>query len=527
MLIVIVPLIRPDEYENYDNISDQLHDNDSPDNTTVASESIIDDDHHPGRKRKRDGHMYELSHEDQQHTLWADSVLDYFMLTSEDTWTSQAAFPGIPPYIDLERPVDSEGHTALHWAAAMGDIDVCRDLIRKMANTESRNMRGETPLIRAAIFANCFDRGVWPRMLSLFEGTSMISDDLGGTILHHICYTTTGNTKSQRARHYLEVVLARLKEVLSPERFTEFASSQDRNGDTPFHIACRFSRRCTKVFQAYGMPSNIRNNNSETVDYYLHEKAMARRGLTENSLLQSSSPVTGERFGAISPAKLGPPPTLPLNNLKTNSSQTFNRAFQSLMSTQISEFLQVGEAELQTKENVLAESNRALQRAEAEQAATRKRIEELQASHMHEKPGDGERDATYHALLADAEKLEEQLQHRALHKLVHQEETSPAAQMSPVPTDLQEERRRKLRALREITSAQAARQKMTRAVVEATADAGMGPKGEQMKGIILQTLAVSRENLEEDVDALIEHMEPERGGGLETTLSTAMDLDGN
>ena len=537
-LTTLVPVIRREEIEeNYDNISEQLHDNDSPDNTTVVSDSIIDDDHH-GRKRKREGHLYnELSHEDQQHTMWADSVLDYFMLTSEDTWGGGAVFPGVPPYIDLERPVDTEGHTALHWAAAMGDIDVCKDLLgRRLASPEARNMRGETPLIRAAMFANCYDRGVWAKMLSLFEKTIMISDDLGGTILHHICYTTAGGTKSHRARHYLEVVLARVKEAWSPDRFVAFCNSQDRHGDTPFHIACRLSRRCTKVFQAFGLPSNIRNHNGETVDYYLHEKAMARRGVgagsgggpTELSLLQSSSPVTGDRFGAPSPHRFAGP-QLPTASLKTAASKTFNRGFQSLLSTQIADFLQAGEADLATKENLRAEAQRALQRTEADLAYTRQRIAERHAAEARDGAHDIASELQFHTLLSEAEKLEEQMQHRALHALVQQEEHG--AQFAP-EEDVAAERARKIAAMRAIVRAQTERREKTRRMVEARADAGMGPKGEQMKGIILQTLAVSREHLEQDVDALIEHMELERGGeeagtgaGMTEIGGGAMEID--
>ena len=60
--------------EDYDNISSQLHDDDSLDNSTIASAYDLDEDdryaghHHepPSRKRKRD----------QEHMLYAYELLD-------------------------------------------------------------------------------------------------------------------------------------------------------------------------------------------------------------------------------------------------------------------------------------------------------------------------------------------------------------------------------------------------------------------------------------------------------------------
>ncbi|RKF55274.1 putative ank-repeat protein mbp1 [Golovinomyces cichoracearum] len=46
--------------------------------------------------------------------------------------------------------IDNKGHTALHWAAAIGDIEVFRELKRYVANLGFQNFLGETPYICVA-----------------------------------------------------------------------------------------------------------------------------------------------------------------------------------------------------------------------------------------------------------------------------------------------------------------------------------------------------------------------------------------
>ena len=512
-------------------MAEALHE-ESFDNSTIASESVLEDEYQVGRKRKRDNQMPELTREEREHLMWADSVLDYFMLTAEDPMNARIPFPGVPAHIQVDHQVDNERHTALHWASAMGDIDVVKELLSVFADTTARNIRGETPLIRASLFANCYDRGVWAKMVTLLGETMTLTDNVNGTILHHICHTANGGGRGARARHYLEVALQYLKENLTPSDFMLFANHQDRFGDTPFHIAVRFSRRCTKVFQGFGVPSNIPNNSGETVDAILSEKAKIRRGnVLDPALMQSSSPLTGDhgRINAISPLQPTSAPIFPAHNLKSESTKKFTREFHSLVSTQVNEFIQASEAELEAKDNLLAETERALKRVEAERASLRLKVLELENTNSQEEPSDTKRMMEYELATAEALRLEEQIQHRQLHRFVHHEENSPVTRNGPSPLGAQDERRRQVEALREIHNQQEKRKQLTQEIVRLQADAGMGPKGELMKGIILQTLAVRRENFEADVDALLEHMELERGGDangrLEHSLADSVDVE--
>jgi transcription factor MBP1 len=522
------PPARIDEYENYDNISEQLHDDDSPDNSTVASESVIDDDYASTRKRKRD-HQYEGSRADIEHRMWADSLLDYFMLYEGEA-TQPIAFPEIPPSVNVNRPIDEEGHTALHWAASMGDVNVVKDLLSRGADMQARNIRGETPLIRAGLFANCYDRNTWAKMVTLLQNTITVRDHHNGTIFHHVSYTAMNAARAARAKHYLEVLLNKLYETAPQPEFFGFLNAQDRSGDTALHIATRVSRRCTKLLQSYGLPTNIPNNNHETVDSYLQQRAKSRSSRLD-TLVVSSSPIQGDAPlppSNISPSKFPSSSLfLPSANLQTTASKSFNRSLTALMTTHMYDFLQAGEADLKDRDTILSDTNRALHQKEAEVSAKRGKALELQAALENGgAQGIADLEAKERSLVVDGERLEEQIQHRALHKIVHQEETSPltlSSQQDGVP-DKSTERRQKLELARRLGEQQQKRVAMTRTIVDVSADAGMGRKGELMKGIIVQTLGVNRENFVEDVEAMVEHMEIERATGT-PALGAPMDME--
>jgi hypothetical protein len=164
----------------------------TPDNVTIASESMMDVEdpysQYPGsRKRKRGADQ--MSFQDQQHQIWADQLLDYFMLLeSEDSFPSA---PEPPPGINLDRPIDEKGHSAMHWAAAMGDSDVVRDLIRRNARIDCLSNNLETPLMRAAMFTNNFDKQTMPQLARILAPTVQRTDWFGSTVFHHIAATTS------------------------------------------------------------------------------------------------------------------------------------------------------------------------------------------------------------------------------------------------------------------------------------------------------------------------------------------------
>ncbi|MGG6498226.1 UNVERIFIED_CONTAM: hypothetical protein NY603_35395, partial [Bacteroidetes bacterium 56_B9] len=80
---------------------------------TVVSEAFDDyDPQYTGGDRKR-RRVEEMTQADKEHQLWADELLDYFMLM--DSPLDQLPLAPSPPQgADLNRPIDDKGHTALH-----------------------------------------------------------------------------------------------------------------------------------------------------------------------------------------------------------------------------------------------------------------------------------------------------------------------------------------------------------------------------------------------------------------------------
>ena len=510
--------------ENYSNISDNLHDDSTPDNSTIESESVIDESEYRGsRKRKRDDQQNEWTRRDQEHRLWADQLLDYFMLQDGDQTIAAQTTPLIPENAEVDRPIDNEGHTALHWACAMGDIDVVKGLLARNANPRAPNIRGETPLIRASIFANGYEQGTYPKIVQLLERTIRIPDNHGGTVFHHIAYTAHSGQRAQRARHYLDVLLNKLSELVPQADFFHFLNLQDRSGDTAFHIACRNSRRCMKAFQGFGLDSNIQNQNGETVEHYLQNRAK-QRSRNDNMLLLSSSPVQGDGIpgaGQLSPHKpQASGISLIANSLKTIPSQNLATAFRSIVTSNLTSFLQAGENDLSEKDALLADTERALERANKDTSSVHAGIYGFKAS-----LDDGENNAVlaaqHQALVTNGEKLEEQIHHRKIHDLVHHEENAPETLKAAKKPDLLSELAARERLAWQLHEEQERRKALVRETVGATADAGMSDRGAQYLKCVSKVLGMPQHEIGDVADELLRELEMAKGDGID-----AMEIDG-
>ncbi|KAK0629493.1 hypothetical protein B0T17DRAFT_188256 [Bombardia bombarda] len=171
------PPVVQEEFENADVAMQEA---DTPDNLTVASASYMAEDdrydtsqYSTQKKRKREEMMIQNVTE-QQHSMYGDELLDYFLLNRPES--DRAAFrPDPPTNFQPDWPIDTDGHTALHWAAAMGDVEVIKQLKRFGANLYAQNTRGETPFMRAVAFTNCFERQTFPQVLKELFGTSRIT----------------------------------------------------------------------------------------------------------------------------------------------------------------------------------------------------------------------------------------------------------------------------------------------------------------------------------------------------------------
>ncbi|MCJ1374482.1 hypothetical protein MMC20_005714 [Loxospora ochrophaea] len=518
----------------YDDISAQLNDDETPDRSYVSvtdEEDLMHNGQYTGsRKRKRGaGYADEWTRQDHEDSLYADSLLDYFMLKDGDAPYLGLNPPVPPENFQIDRNIDNQNHTALHWAAAMGEVDIVKDLIRRGASIDSRNIRGETPLIRAAIFANCFDKGEFPRMAHLLQDTITTKDSHGSTIFHHVAMTTVNSvSKAKRARHYLDVLLNKLKEITTPQEFTSFLCTRDRYGDTAFHIVAQHSKRCTKTFQSHGLPSDIPNVNHKTVDDILHDRVHTPRPNNhyQNFDPLSSSPVpmatpNGHHPNVLTTKSTNAPSRLSLPHYQTHSARSFSESFSATLTDKATLFTQTMESEIHDRDLDLAEAERLLANAARERHSIRQRTLALMATAEASASELPALRAHIASLRAHAEAKEETHQQSVLHALVRAEEGKVRADNSKLKssaaadnnaTDGDDENdsvvlQTKLRLACALHAEQVLRRDLTRRVVLARAQAGMSEKGEVYARLTAEAMGVSVAELHDVLPEVLEELE--------------------
>ena len=269
---------------------------DSVGDETMSSESepemIGNSTYHAGsRKRRRVQDQAEItSREDQQHTAWSDELLDYFML--QKSQERPPSPPDPPPYVDLNKPVDDKGNSAMHWAVAMGDLNVVCDLVRRGANIDVVTGNGETPLMRAVTFTNNWDHQSMGKLMDILYPTVGSRDWFGSTVFHHIAVSTCSKSKYPGAKYYLEAILEKLTEIYPEPQIASLLDQQDHSGDTAILLAAKYgARKCVRALAACGASISVRNQKDETADQFIKELNARRRDRFHHG---SSSPVGPE-----------------------------------------------------------------------------------------------------------------------------------------------------------------------------------------------------------------------------------------
>lgn len=478
-----------DDYD-YDKFSTQLDEEDDQDNSTIATASYMEEDdgyrdhQYPNaRKRKRGGPESML---DQEHTLYADNLLDYFVLSSSEEQTMHMKPPTPPARFDPDRPIDNQGHTALHWASAMGDIELVKFFMDCRATGMARNERGETPLIRAVLFTNNFEKQTMPDLVRKLADSLEARDNHGATVLHHIAMTTNSSSKKQCARYYLDIVLNKMAEKLpNPSDFARLINQQDVHGDTALHIVAKHNvKKCIRALQGRGVRGDIRNREGQTADQIIQGK----RAIHHDFI--SSSPAPAE-FGSVNGHEvIKAPKSGPATHYHSQSARSFSQSFSGITQDKGLQVALAFDSEVREKDDDLSEGQRLQQAAENERAQVR------QATFKHFAEGgdsydDDEvlrmREEERH-LQAEGESLSEQIQHKELHSIVRGEEQRLANAERP-PKDVvrkyndAELEEQRIAAL-DLGGEQIKRRKLTGVLVEAQGAAGMSQHGEKLKNLV-------------------------------------------
>ncbi|KAI0127252.1 hypothetical protein BJ170DRAFT_580847 [Xylariales sp. AK1849] len=204
---------------------------------------------------------YELSPEAEQRR---NLLMGLFLDASIKDFSKHDIFQSLNP-LDLDSPIDSSSHTALHWAATLARMPLLRALISAGADPYRVNASGETALMRACGVTNNSDQSSFPELLDVLGNTIEVRDNRGRTVLHHIAVTSAVKGRSQSSRYYLESLLewvVRQGSAPSSQNTTngngvgsggmrinlgrfmsEIVNAQDKSGDTALNIAARINNK--------------------------------------------------------------------------------------------------------------------------------------------------------------------------------------------------------------------------------------------------------------------------------------------
>lgn len=169
--------------------------------------------------------------------------------------------------LELDMPIDSQHHTALHWAATLSRMNIVQALIKNGANPFRVNTEGQTALMRAVIVTNSHDNFSFPELLDLLGHTLEVADHKGRTVLHHIVVTSAIERRHATSKYYLDCLLEWVVRQGSAQssqdhavngngvsssshpkiglgRFmTDVVNAQDKVGDTALNLAARIANR--------------------------------------------------------------------------------------------------------------------------------------------------------------------------------------------------------------------------------------------------------------------------------------------
>ncbi|KAF7714486.1 Cell division cycle-related protein res2/pct1 [Penicillium ucsense] len=265
---------------DHDDMNITFDDNESIEQATIDSSSMMADEdslqpsQHESRKRKRVEGYTVLSETDKAHIIYGDQLLDYFVFKADASY-SEVARPNPPPNFQVDRPIDSYNNTALHWACSMGDLEIIQDLLRRGANASAVSSHDETPLIRAVLFVNNYEKRTFPAVLDMLMDTAVFRDWFGATLFHHIAQTTKSKGKWKSAKYYCEVTLHKLRKVCSQEDIELLLCCQDNNGDTAVLVAARngASKVANMLLAHCPRAGDLVNKRGETASRIMYEIA--------------------------------------------------------------------------------------------------------------------------------------------------------------------------------------------------------------------------------------------------------------
>ncbi|KAJ2538277.1 transcriptional regulator swi6, partial [Coemansia sp. RSA 1933] len=184
-------------------------------NEDVSSQTVVDNDGGPfssASRSKRDrNELMEIFLNDDPNFIpeWLAQVEESNDATSCSPLAESEALDGIQSAkVNVDLVIDDQGHTAVHWAAALARIQVLDLLLYRGADARILNDEGESALVRAVQVTNNYENQTFPDLLELLHDTIPLTDKNNRTVLHHISLAAVGDNREKAARYYADCLLS-------------------------------------------------------------------------------------------------------------------------------------------------------------------------------------------------------------------------------------------------------------------------------------------------------------------------------
>ncbi|KIJ70466.1 hypothetical protein HYDPIDRAFT_105198 [Hydnomerulius pinastri MD-312] len=290
----------------------------SPINETYDPMGVSEDRRHGGRRKAPRRHLHERyddASEDEgvaqpngtnDPRAYSDQILEYFI---SDTNQIPQVLISPPADFDANMAIDDDGHTALHWASAMGRLRIVKLLLTAGADIFKVNKAGQTALMRSVMFANNYDVRKFPELYELLHRSTLNIDNYNRTVFHHIVDVAMSKGKTHAARYYMETMLSRLADY--PKELADVINFQDEDGETALTMAARCrSKRLVKILIDHGADPKIINRDGKSTEDYILEDERFRSSPGPTSRLTAMSFRNAQ---AAFPMPSAAPPSMPVN----------------------------------------------------------------------------------------------------------------------------------------------------------------------------------------------------------------------
>lgn len=489
-----------------------FNEDETPTEHTPPSSPLLDDDNilqlsqtsTASRKRKRGIENGGMTRLEREHVEYGDELLDYFLTSGDEANAGIIEPPAPPPHFPINKTIDNQGNNALHWACSMGDLRVIRDFLARGANPLApTDGAGETPLIRAVLFTNNYDKETFPKLVNILSKTITERDWHGATIFHHIAETTRSRGKWSSARYYCEVLINKLHEI-SPQTVSSLLSVQDANGDTA--VLCAARNACTRVatFLLTHCPEagDIVNLRGESANEILRELPSKRQNLE----MAPSSPLQpGETISKRSSRRshLSKVPTV------SRAASTVLTKIGPVMEEASTRLALMYDSEMKEKQTVINETQIALNDFETQRHQVRKETYTLMAKADDDNKINQLRIA-YEAAVRETESLLEQIEHTALQsEILAQDQQSPnqAFRVNNASFLTEEEMRAVIPWAKELARQQNKRRELVTMVATLMGNVGNKDKIDMQRELVASATGVNKEELDEMSEEILESLD--------------------